>query len=179
MTLFWFISPVTPICHSCLCQRADISWFLSPFSSLLLEQLLHHLLSSWSSLLLTHDTWSSSQEQKNIIIIIIIIIFDAVVFLILLYIAFNQLVFLSRCAGNVSAALSNNCYLSSLTPALKMLFDPANNIIISVMITYIKVEPWKRNFDRLATNISWIDNDLRWVCWHWQAVVDMQSVSTP
>ena len=98
-------------------------------------------------------------EKKNIIIIIII--FDAVVFLILLYIAFNQLVFLSRCAGNVSAALSNNCYLSSLTPALKMLFDPANNIIISVMITYIKVEPWKTNFDRLDTNISWIDNDLR------------------
>ena len=131
-------------------------------------------------IIVADTSWSSSQKQKNIIIIIIIIIiFDAVVFLILLYIAFNQLVFLSRCAGNVSAALSNNCYLSSLTPALKMLFDPANNIIISVMITYIKVEPWKKNFDRLDTNISWIDNDLRWVYWHWQAVVDMQSVSTP
>ena len=84
-------------------------------------------------IIVADTSWSSSQKQKNIIIII----FDAVVFLILLYIAFNQLVFLSRCAGNVSAALSNNCYLSSLTPALKMLFDPANNIIISVMI-YIK-----------------------------------------
>ena len=37
----------------------------------------------------------------------------------------KQLVFLSGCAavGNVSAARSNNSYLSSLTPPLKMLFD--------------------------------------------------------